>query len=67
VAAALTACERCSRLKLGDEQYKTSFKDNAGGKNVVFDEKFSFNKKEGSRILTVKVYDKASWQVLACA
>ena len=48
----------CFRLELGDEKYKTSYKDNAGGKNVVFDEKFSFNKKLEDARIRVKVYDK---------
>eukprot|EP00277_Geminigera_cryophila_P010826 CAMPEP_0179451886 /NCGR_PEP_ID=MMETSP0799-20121207/35916_1 /TAXON_ID=46947 /ORGANISM="Geminigera cryophila, Strain CCMP2564" /LENGTH=129 /DNA_ID=CAMNT_0021247545 /DNA_START=25 /DNA_END=414 /DNA_ORIENTATION=- len=45
-------------LTLGDETYKTTVKDNAGGKNVVFDEKLSFNKQLQENILKVKVYDK---------
>ena len=40
-------------LTLGDETYKTSVKDNAGGKNVVFDEKLSFNKQASENILKV--------------
>jgi len=40
-------------LTLGDETYKTTVKDNAGGKNVVFDEKLSFNKQLIENILQV--------------
>ena len=31
-------------LALGNETLKTSFKENAGGKNVVFNETLTFNK-----------------------
>ena len=43
---------------MGDQKFKTTYKSNAGGKNVIFDEKFSFSKKLEDTILKVQVYDK---------
>jgi len=40
------------RLELGNETYKTSTKDNAGG-TCKFEEKFSFNKQHGENLLKV--------------
>ena len=48
-------------LTLGDETYKTTVKDNAGGKNVVFDEKLSFNKQLQENILKVFL---SIWQMI---
>ena len=41
------------RLTLGNETYKTTCKDNAGGKNVTFEETLSFNKNMEENILKV--------------
>ena len=41
------------RLTLGDEMYKTTCKDNAGGKNVNYEETLSFKKNMEENILKV--------------
>jgi hypothetical protein len=48
------ACLRavCARITLGNETYKTSTKDNAGG-NATFNEKLSFNKQSSVTVLQV--------------
>ena len=40
------------RLELGNETYKTSTKDNAGG-TCTFKEKFAFNKQKSENLLKV--------------
>ena len=45
-------------LQLGNDTYTTSYKENAGGKNVTFNEKISFQKHMSDTILKVKVFDK---------
>ena len=45
-------------LQLGNDTYTTSYKENAGGKSVTFNEKISFQKHLSDIILKVKVFDK---------
>jgi hypothetical protein len=42
----------CARITLGNETYKTSTKDNAGG-SAIFNEKLTFNKQSSETILKV--------------
>jgi hypothetical protein len=50
----------CFRLTLGNETYKTSTKDNAGG-TCLFKEKLSFNKQAGENMLTVSLFLLCLW------
>ena len=44
-------------LQVGDDTYRTSAKDNAGG-TVTFDEKITFKKHHSNTILKFQVFDK---------